>query len=580
MTGVCLSLVWFFGILGWLGIPAGFASIIGPVLIVALSIDFGMHVFMRFREQREAGAALASAMANSTGSVTVAFLLVAVTASVGFMANVTNPVGFIRAFGLVITLGVLAAAFIFITIIPAAKLLVDSALELRGVDRTNSAFGTTGILRHVLPVGVHLARRAGLVVIVLAVLAGGLGLVAYTELDRQGFQQDFASDDDWQTKLPGPFAWSAHETQYRAQLDYVQDRFQSDDERERTTAFLVRGDGTPTEKLAPIQAGSDRASASEFAFQQGGEVAITSPLTLLVTHSIADPEIAALVAGVREDDSTVAAIVEQLAAENEEFAQAIGHGETAAIDGDVTHVLDAIYDQSPDAAATVMERSNESYDSMRFIVPMDQGLDINDRDDEVHAIATTAEAKGNVTVVPIDFATVSNAGLGAIADSIVWTMLFAFAGVTLVLGGMFRLEYGTAMLGVVTAIPICIVLGLVFGGMFLFDVPLTFITAFLVSITIGLGIDYAIHVADRFAQELEVGNNPLEALETTVRGTGGALLGSALTSAAAFVTLTLHPSAVFYSFGLIVVLALVLSFVVSVILLPSFLLGWAHWRTE
>jgi predicted RND superfamily exporter protein len=130
----------------------------------------------------------------------------------------------------------------------------------------------------------------------------------------------------------------------------------------------------------------------------------------------------------------------------------------------------------------------------------------------------------------------------------------------------------------VTVVPIVLVTGFVFGGMYLLGVPLTFITAFLVSITIGLGIDYNIHVSDRFMQELDGGAAPVDALYTTVRGTGGALLGSALTSCATFATLLVHPSAVFQSFGAIVVLSLFLSFLVSVFVLPSFLLCWARWR--
>lgn len=50
----------------------------------------------------------------------------------------------------------------------------------------------------------------------------------------------------------------------------------------------------------------------------------------------------------------------------------------------------------------------------------------------------------------------------------------------------------------------------------------------------------------------------------------GALLGSVLTSGVAFATLVSHPSAVFQLFGLTVVLALTLSVLVSVLVLPSF----------
>mgnify|MGYP006288917605 FL=1 len=49
-VGVVLSVVWMFGILGWLQIPAGITLVIGPVLIIGLSVDYGLHVFMRDRK--------------------------------------------------------------------------------------------------------------------------------------------------------------------------------------------------------------------------------------------------------------------------------------------------------------------------------------------------------------------------------------------------------------------------------------------------------------------------------------------------------------------------------------------------
>lgn len=601
--GVCVSLVWFFGILGWLGIPAGFASIVGPILIVALSIDFGLHVFMRYREQRErfrepseqnaerdaelvplsradesarTDGVIHRSMYHSSRSVIVAFLLVAITAGVGFMANATNPIGFIRAFGVVITLGVLASVFIFITLIPALKLLVDSRLEQWGIDRHRSALGTRGLVKPVLSAGVTVARYGALLVLVVAVVGGGLGLLAYSDLDRQGFQQDFVQADDWQTALPDPIGWSAHETEYRQQLDYVQSQYQSDDERERTTTFLVRGDVTDVTALERLHVGTTLATGSEITFEQGGEVAVVSPLSLIETLTVHNEAFASLVAGAAEDDDQFAALLEEVAAENEQFGQTLETAEPAP-DVDLTALYDALYERAPAAASDVLERTDGTYESMRLIVPVDQGVDIDERGAEMHTIADGLEGETDLDVVPVDFATVSNAGLGEIADSILWTMLLAFAGVAAILGVMYRIERDSWLLGAVTVVPICMVVGFVFGGMYLFGVSLTFITAFLVSITIGLGIDYNIHISDRFAQEFEHSGNAVPALYTTVRGTGGALLGSALTSAAAFATLLLHPSVVFQSFGAIVVLALVLSFLVSVFVLPSVLLLWARW---
>jgi len=578
--GVCVSIVWFFGILGWLGIPAGFTSIVGPVLIVALSIDFGLHVFMRYREQRGPEEGIRPPMRRATGAVLVAFALVAVTAGVGFLANVTSPIGFIRAFGVVITLGVLASALIFVTLVPALKIRVDGTLERFGVDRRKTALGTSGLLERGLRGAVDLAQRGALVVIVVAVVVGAVGAFAYTEIDRQGFQEDFVDDDDWQTDLPGPVGWTAHETEYRTNLDYVRANFQSDVERDRATTLLLRGDVASTTALERVRAGAAAADDSELTYKQGGEVPTTSVLTLVRDVAVENPEFAATLTAVGDENGEFRELLDALAADDPAFADALAADNPASADpradGDVRAVYDALYEAAPGEAASVLERRDGEYRSMRVIIPVQQGLDVNDRGDEMHALAAEAAGDSDLSVVPIGFATVSNAGLGEIADGILQTMLLAFAGVALVLAGMYHVERESASLGAVTVVPIAVVIGLVFGGMYLFGIPLTFITAFLASITIGLGIDYNIHISDRFAQELDGGRDPVDALYETVTGTGGALLGSALTSSAAFATLLVHPSPMFQSFGFIVVVALLLSFAVSVVVFPSLLLWWAR----
>lgn len=88
----------------------------------------------------------------------------------------------------------------------------------------------------------------------------------------------------------------------------------------------------------------------------------------------------------------------------------------------------------------------------------------------------------------------------------------------------YRLLCGSASLGAVTALPIVLVSALVIGGMWVFGVPLSLLTALLLSLVIGVGIDYNIHVTDRFVQERERGRSVQEALVNSTTGTGGALL--------------------------------------------------------
>jgi predicted RND superfamily exporter protein len=194
-------------------------------------------------------------------------------------------------------------------------------------------------------------------------------------------------------------------------------------------------------------------------------------------------------------------------------------------------------------------------------------------------VAAAADG-GDVSALAVGIGTLNAAEMAQTSESILTTLLMALAAVTVLLTLVYRALTGSATLGALTAVPIALVTALVVGGMWLLSVPLTLLTSLMLSLIIGLGIDYNIHVSDRFAQELDRGLEPVEALRRTVQGTGGALLGSVLTSGAAFATLLLHPSVVFRSFGQIVVLALALSFVVSVLVLPSFLLLWARWQSR
>ena len=69
------------------------------------------------------------------------------------------------------------------------------------------------------------------------------------------------------------------------------------------------------------------------------------------------------------------------------------------------------------------------------------------------------------------------------------------------------------------------------------------ITALITALVIGIGLDYTIHVTHRFVEEIERNDKISEAVNATMRTTGGALLGSALTTALGFLVLVFSPIA-------------------------------------
>ncbi|WP_415383135.1 efflux RND transporter permease subunit [Halosimplex sp. TS25] len=569
-TGVVLSVLWMFGILGWMQIPAGMTMIIGPVLIVGLSVDYGLHVFMRYREERGEAEGIREPMFRGLSSVAVALGLVTVTAAVGFMSNATNEFTVIRQLAIGITLGVVSTFVISLTLVPALKVTVDGLLERVGFDRRKRALGKTRLLEPFLSSGARLAKRAAPVVIVLALVAGSAGAVAWTDLDRQSVQQTDEPIAEWKQDLPGPLGWDTHESEEQSR--YVDERYRaaSEDDRRRSQV-LLEGDVTSPEALAAVQTVRDSAAEQDAIFQRDGSVPAVSPLS----------------------------VMQSVAAADQEFAQVYRDADTdgdGVPDRNVAEVYDALYGAAPEQASRVIERTDGvsgseatggssgseqsertggEYRSLRVIVPISDAATYTAQGDAMQAVAGSVDADG-VSAIAVGAGTLNEAELSQTADSIMTTLVIALAAVGVLLTVVYRLATGSASLGAVTVVPITLVLALVVGGMYLLDVPLTFLTALLLSLVIGLGIDYNIHVSDRFAQEIERGQTVTGALRTAVTGTGGALLGSTLTSVGAFSALLLHPHPQIQSFGTLVVLALSLSFVVAVFVLPSLLLTWAN----
>lgn len=145
---------------------------------------------------------------------------------------------------------------------------------------------------------------------------------------------------------------------------------------------------------------------------------------------------------------------------------------------------------------------------------------------------------------------------------------------------VFRLRAGSGSLGAVTVAPVLCTLSWLLGTMALLDVPVSVITALVGSIAVGLGVDYTIHVTERFTHELDRGLAPVTALHRTVVGTGGALLASAITTAAGFGVLAFALFPGLQQFGLLLAVAICYAFLASVFVQPSVLALWARYGPD
>ena len=125
---------------------------------------------------------------------------------------------------------------------------------------------------------------------------------------------------------------------------------------------------------------------------------------------------------------------------------------------------------------------------------------------------------------------------------------------------------------VVTVIPVILVVVWLYGIMYALGFALNFVTAMIGAISIGVGIDYSIHMTQRYREELKTTSDPIEAIKIASRGTGLALVSSAASSIVGFVIMGMAPMPMFASFGQLTAIMIFLSLLASLVVLPSMLI--------
>jgi predicted RND superfamily exporter protein len=124
---------------------------------------------------------------------------------------------------------------------------------------------------------------------------------------------------------------------------------------------------------------------------------------------------------------------------------------------------------------------------------------------------------------------------------------------------------------IVTVVPIGLVVAWLYAFMYLAGFALNYVTAIIAAVSVGVGIDYAVHFTQRFREELARAGDKLQAVRQTTQGTGVALVASAASSTVGFIIMSFAPMPVFASYGVLTAVMIGLAAIASLVVLPSLL---------
>jgi predicted RND superfamily exporter protein len=158
--------------------------------------------------------------------------------------------------------------------------------------------------------------------------------------------------------------------------------------------------------------------------------------------------------------------------------------------------------------------------------------------------------------------------LQSLYKSQIVTLGAVFVGIML----MFLILFRSVKISIIAILPNFLAAAVVLGGMGIAGIPLDMMTITIAAITVGIGVDHAIHYISRFKREFAIDGDYLASMHRAHASIGQALFYTATTIIVGFSILALSNFIPSIYFGLLTGLAMTAALLGSMTLLPKLIL--------
>jgi hypothetical protein len=146
-------------------------------------------------------------------------------------------------------------------------------------------------------------------------------------------------------------------------------------------------------------------------------------------------------------------------------------------------------------------------------------------------------------------------------QSLVFAIILVFIFVAVLFKSLWK--------GFLTTIPIIVTLSVLFGFMGWTGIPLDVATVLVASVSIGIGIDYAIHMISLFSHEQKTSKNIHDALKNAYSGSGKSIIINVFSVTVGFLVLLFSNLVPLQRFGTLVGVTMIASGLATLTLLPA-----------
>lgn len=611
-VGACLLMT--FALMGWFRSPVYLTTAVLPVILTMVGVADELHVFCAWRNRSSTGGDdRVAAVAATMEEMWRPLLQTGATTAISFLSFAVSPLAPLRAFGIFMSVGVLLCTLWSLTVIPASLVLLRPERLGRGPLSARRG-GSIRWSRMARWLAAHPKT-----VVSSAILVGALSVLGWTRVQVQdGWLEGFAPESAFRrsTSLVNRRFGGTHLLQIEVDTEAVRREGQVPSSAVEAAGLRVPGHLAPASEAldghllsvvpVPLEGKTARPDSWSIPFRVSG-AALRGPDTLLLVSDqrgpldqilpARTPEVAYAWTLSGEGRLEHPAVLQRIGA-FERFLQGHAAEEVGMVLGPARHLATMNFLQNLRRPGSLVipesrERTRLVLDHYRLVRGERRLRQIIDSSGsrglvtlflkDANFVATgrlmkSIEEYGRTSLAPAGISlvlggdvAVSQAMIRAIVGTQTSSLILSVVGVMLVTGLLMRSLAG----GLLTAIPAGVSVVITFAVMGWLRIPLGVATSMFAATTVGIGVDYAIHLVERF-RRLRRTLPPTEAAAQAVAVTGPPIVIDAVAVGLGFGILMLSRVPPNARLGLLVSANLATCLAATLLLLPALLPLWSR----
>jgi len=530
------SCVWLFGTMALLGISFNIIAVALLPLNIGLGVEYSVNLLYNYRIELKKGRTPAEAIRLSIKEVGIAIFLAWFTTFVAFLSFLSATLPPVRDFGIFLALGITYTFIITMTLLVALRYIIDRRKKTIPVKPSTHTFSMTNTMGRLAQILLRHQKKVFLVTILVCLVMG----TAVTQL-KSGFSMNqFIPQENPALKL---FAQIGEEFPFSSQdQEYI----------------LIEGNVATVQALQGLATTHEKMKDDQYVARKPDGSTKTESIYTMIQQAVANNQ--SLITLFNIDDSTH---LPKTDADVYQFYDYLSNSVEYGM-----QVQGVLHKDGEEYTATILrvyiDLASDSDDMTKQFEQLDKQLN----DD----VAEYGDAKSIVTGnLLITLSILKNMTESQILSTGICFILAAI---------MLSLIYRNPILGLIAMIPVTISIIWVLGTMYFIGYSLNILTITVTCITIGVGIDYACYITERFRLVADKTGDVTKAVTETISRTGSAVLIAALSSMFGFGVLAFAPIPPQQQFGIITAITLLYAFITSILVLPLVLARWANWRKK